>query len=126
MCRGGTLPLRAICSINANCPPVSLPVARNVSSHPLYQTDRSRDRRPLRKATSVAAPTFSVTGIAIMCSLCVIRSLPLYCKRLFSRDVCRREGDYLGESDQTSGGLPNFVFFRKWVVLPNEAVLIRP
>src|SRR5262252_10883560 len=50
MCLGGTLPLRATCSINANCPLVSSPVARNVSSQPLYQTDRSSDCRPLPNA----------------------------------------------------------------------------
>src|SRR5215471_466092 len=54
MCLGGTLPLRATCSINANCPFVSSPVARNVKSQPLYQTDRSRDWRPRPNATALS------------------------------------------------------------------------
>jgi hypothetical protein len=35
-------------------------------------------------------------------------------------------GDYRPRSGETSGGLPNFVSFQEWVVLPNEAVLVRP
>src|SRR5215469_17978996 len=50
MCGGGTLPLLATASINANCPCVSSPVARKVISQPLYQTERSRDCRPLLNA----------------------------------------------------------------------------
>src|SRR5215475_3195705 len=52
MCLGGTLPLRATCSMSANCPFVSSPVARNVNSQPLYQTDRSRDCRPVPNAAT--------------------------------------------------------------------------
>src|SRR5215472_15013318 len=60
MCRGGTLPLRATCSIKANCPFVFSPVAKNVSSQPLYQTDCSTDCRPLPNATSSPMAVFSV------------------------------------------------------------------
>src|SRR5215469_8363589 len=50
MCGGGTLPLLPTASINANCPCVSSPVARKVINEPLYQTERSRDWRPLLNA----------------------------------------------------------------------------
>src|SRR6187431_680188 len=33
---------------------------------------------------------------------------------------------YRGVAGTTSGGPPNFASLPKWVVLPNEAVLIRP
>jgi hypothetical protein len=35
-------------------------------------------------------------------------------------------GDYRRWSGETSEGLPNFVTIPKWVVLPNEAVLVCP
>src|SRR5271169_2487284 len=66
MCGGGTLPFRPTCSCNANCPWVSSPVARNVSSQPLYQTDCSRDGRPLPNAMASLPPTFPVTCVANM------------------------------------------------------------
>src|SRR5262245_34653101 len=33
---------------------------------------------------------------------------------------------YRGVAEQTSGGPPNFTAAANWVVLPNEAVLVRP
>src|SRR5438093_6326927 len=66
MCRGGTLPLRPTCSTNANRPPVSSPVARKVSSQPLYQTDCSRACRPLPNAMSSPAPVLPATCVAIV------------------------------------------------------------
>src|ERR1700674_1785992 len=66
MCGGGTLPFLPTASINANRPCVSSPVARNVNSCPLYQTDCFKDCRPRPNAVRCSVPTVALNGVAMI------------------------------------------------------------
>src|SRR6266478_5257289 len=69
MCGGGTLPFRPTASINANCPCVSSPVARNVSRCPLYQTDCFKDCRTRPNAARCSVPAVALNGVAMIGSV---------------------------------------------------------
>src|SRR5215467_10834646 len=118
MCLGGTLPLRATCSMSANCPFVSSPVARNVNSQPLYQTDRSRDWRPVPNAatrpnaspSSIKPPT--TEPCALLFVICVLlqpgviaddERLQVLKRRDFQRITQFRGRSKMGSSTQRGG-----------------------
>src|SRR5215472_8512295 len=91
MCGGGTLPLLATASINANCPWVSSPVARKVINEPLYQTERSRDCRPLlNPMDSVgflfvapgASPEELISRSMVCCVISLLSFTDHYCRAL--------------------------------------------
>src|SRR5215472_7954557 len=134
MCLGGTLPFRATCSISANCPFVSSPVARNVNSQPLYQTDRSRDWRPLPNAatlpkaspSSIKPPTSEPdASLFVICfDICVLlqpgviadeRRLQRLELRDFGGITQSCDASKMGSSTQRGGaGRPRRSLLRAW------------